>query len=558
MGEQYTRVANDIRASLNKPAVAVDATTMDVDSGALARTADRAQQHDSHVLVAADPADADLMSQLRPLGVTVVEIPESKPRDPVQELCTAAIEIGFPGIIIHPLPKVELQYEDSYDAFQRSDTDAITGRVADARTDVEVIAGIPVVNEPVRLESLVAHTQDYVDDVLVVADGSSEAPLAGVRKAGATIVERNADGTGAAIKTLFKHVAQHFTEFTALVVLDAEREREPAPIPELIEPVSSDDADVVLGRPSSAGDRADESAFGGLWQRLQETLSLGDARQRAADADQSVLTLSPAAVSHLEGGAYGESGDTVLSAILNRSIRADLNVRIADIVSETGEELDTHKQPSAASAASAQPTQTQRPTAEHQSVIVGANTQIHDAATVGHEYTVNAEPTVIGDEGTVRAGTIIYQDVVIGDEFATGHNALVREQTTIGHDVLVGTDAVVDGYTDIGSHVSIQTAVYIPSYTELGDEVFIGPGAVLTNDPYPIREDVDLTGPTLRDGCSIGANATIIPDVTVGENAFVAAGTVVTDDVPPDTLAVGVPAEHRPLPKPLRGGNEIA
>nr|WP_290812371.1 acyltransferase [Halovivax sp.] len=92
----------------------------------------------------------------------------------------------------------------------------------------------------------------------------------------------------------------------------------------------------------------------------------------------------------------------------------------------------------------------------------------------------------------------------------------------------------------------------------MGSNVFVGPGAVLTNDQYPIRRDVDLEGPTIEDGASIGANATILPGVTIGENAFVAAGSVVTDDVPPDTLAVGAPASTRTLPETLEGPNQLA
>ncbi len=117
--------------------------------------------------------------------------------------------------------------------------------------------------------------------------------------------------------------------------------------------------------------------------------------------------------------------------------------------------------------------------------------------------------------------------------------------------MLVGTKTVIDGQTTIGSHVSLQTNVYVPTQTTIGDNVFVGPGAVLTNDEYPVRSDAALEGPTIRDGASVGANATLLPGVAVGENAFVAAGAVVTSDVPPNTLAVGSPAETQPLPAPL-------
>jgi acetyltransferase-like isoleucine patch superfamily enzyme len=182
---------------------------------------------------------------------------------------------------------------------------------------------------------------------------------------------------------------------------------------------------------------------------------------------------------------------------------------------------------------------------------------VESTAIVGHVYEESCGPATFAGDGTVRGGTIIYGDVAIGDGFNTGHDVLIREQTTLGDDVLVGTKTVIDGYTDVGSHVSMQTGVYVPSHTTIGDQVFLGPHAVLTNDPYPIRRDVDLKGPTIEDSASIAANATLLPDVTIGQNSFVAAGTVVTDDVPPDTLAVGAPAEHRELPAELEGGNRL-
>jgi len=188
---------------------------------------------------------------------------------------------------------------------------------------------------------------------------------------------------------------------------------------------------------------------------------------------------------------------------------------------------------------------------------IGHSHSIDEGASVGYEHDPSASSAVIGDDAHVRAGTIIYTDVTIGDRLTTGHHALIREDTTIGDDVLVGTGVVIDGQTEIGSNVSIQSKVYIPAKTTIGNNVFIGPNAVLTNDPYPIRKEAPMVGPTLQDGVSLGANVTILPGVTIGEDAFVAAGAVVADDVPPRTLAVGMPAEHRPLPEHLQQPNVI-
>jgi len=186
---------------------------------------------------------------------------------------------------------------------------------------------------------------------------------------------------------------------------------------------------------------------------------------------------------------------------------------------------------------------------------IGTDCRIDEEAVVGLPYDDWTDPAVLGDRATVRSKTVIYADVSAGDGLNTGHGAVVREHSSLGDDVLIGTHAVVDGHSTLGSQVSLQTGAYVPPETSLGDRVFLGPHAVLTNDPYPLRTDPEIEGPTIENDASIGANATVLPGVTVGRGAFVAAGAVVTEDVPPERLAVGVPATHRPLPAPLMGVN---
>jgi acetyltransferase-like isoleucine patch superfamily enzyme len=185
---------------------------------------------------------------------------------------------------------------------------------------------------------------------------------------------------------------------------------------------------------------------------------------------------------------------------------------------------------------------------------IGADSSVDEDVRLGYG---DGGPTVIGDRATIRSGSVVYADVEIGDDLTTGHRATVRSGSRLGDEVLLGSDVVLDGSVELGSRVSLQTGAYLPAETTVGDDVFVGPHAVLTNDPYPVRTDVDLVGPAVADDASIGANATILPEVTVGTGAFVAAGAVVTDDVPPDTLAVGSPATHRDLPAQLQGGNRL-
>lgn len=150
--------------------------------------------------------------------------------------------------------------------------------------------------------------------------------------------------------------------------------------------------------------------------------------------------------------------------------------------------------------------------------------------------------TTLGDNCTLRAGTMLYSDVRVADEVAFGHNVLVRENVTIGPRTKIGTNVVIDGSTRIGAKVSIQTGVYICTYSVVEDGVFLGPCCVFTNDKYVVQKPFKLIGPTVKKGASIGANALLFPGVTVGEGAVVGSQAMVNSDVPARTIFVGLPA----------------
>jgi len=156
--------------------------------------------------------------------------------------------------------------------------------------------------------------------------------------------------------------------------------------------------------------------------------------------------------------------------------------------------------------------------------------------------------TVIGRDAVLRSGTIIYCDVAIGDDFSTGHNVLIRERTTIGNNVAIGSSSVIEGTCTLGSNIRIQSMVFIPTHTSIGDGVFIGPNAVLTNDRYPPTGKPELKGPLVEDNVMIGANTTILPGIKLGKGCAVAAGAIVTKNVPEGVLAIGTPARFRSMP----------
>lgn len=152
----------------------------------------------------------------------------------------------------------------------------------------------------------------------------------------------------------------------------------------------------------------------------------------------------------------------------------------------------------------------------------------------------------IGKNCTIRSGAIIYHNVSIGDNARTGHNILIRENTAIGNNSLIGTNVVIEGDCKIGNNVSLQSNVYIPKNCTIGDFAFLGPCVAITNDKYPIREKhshSELQGAVIRKGASIGANATILPGIEIGEGAIIGAGSVVTKNVPAWTIVAGNPAK---------------
>jgi acetyltransferase-like isoleucine patch superfamily enzyme len=155
-------------------------------------------------------------------------------------------------------------------------------------------------------------------------------------------------------------------------------------------------------------------------------------------------------------------------------------------------------------------------------------------------------PLEIGARVTVCAGAIVYAGTRIGDEAIVGDQAQVRERTSIGPETVIGRGSAIDNDVSIGARVKVQTNVYLTAFSVIEDDVFVGPGASTTNDDTMSRHPKGeaLRGAVLRRACRIGGSAVLVPGVEVGEEAFVAAGAVVTRDVPPRAFVVGVPARQ--------------
>jgi UDP-2-acetamido-3-amino-2,3-dideoxy-glucuronate N-acetyltransferase len=188
----------------------------------------------------------------------------------------------------------------------------------------------------------------------------------------------------------------------------------------------------------------------------------------------------------------------------------------------------------------------------HAGTIIGAGCAIEDHAVLGKRPRLAIGSSAHGDLGrlelservAVCAGAVVLAGAKLGEGAIVGDQSFVRERSSIGAGSVIGRGSAVDNDVSVGARVRVQTNVYLTAFTLVEDDVFIGPGATTTNDDTMARHAprVPLRGPILRRACRIGAGALLRPGVEIGEEAFVAAGALVTRDVPAGALVMGVPA----------------
>jgi UDP-2-acetamido-3-amino-2,3-dideoxy-glucuronate N-acetyltransferase len=189
----------------------------------------------------------------------------------------------------------------------------------------------------------------------------------------------------------------------------------------------------------------------------------------------------------------------------------------------------------------------------HDGVVIGDGCTILDGAVLGKgpklatSSTASRDelaPLVLGDGVVIGTQAIVFAGVRIGTGSIVADQAFVRERATIGTDTVVGRASGVENDVRVGDRVRIQSQTYVTAYSVIEDDVFFGPCAMTTNDNTMARhpKGTPLRGATLRRACRIGGGAVLLPGVEIGEEAFVAAGAVVTTDVPARKVVIGVPA----------------
>ncbi len=188
----------------------------------------------------------------------------------------------------------------------------------------------------------------------------------------------------------------------------------------------------------------------------------------------------------------------------------------------------------------------------HAGTVIGEGCNIEDHAVLGkrprlapHSRAAGAPAALeLGAGTSVGVGAVVFAGARTGPGVILGDQSFVRERSVIGEGSVIGRGSVVDNDVIVGARVRVQSNVYLTAFSLLEDDVFVGPCAMTTNDDTMGRHgpQMALRGATLRRACRVGGGVVLTPGVEIGEEAFLAAGALVTRDVPARAVVMGVPA----------------
>jgi acetyltransferase-like isoleucine patch superfamily enzyme len=188
----------------------------------------------------------------------------------------------------------------------------------------------------------------------------------------------------------------------------------------------------------------------------------------------------------------------------------------------------------------------------HEGTVIGDGCAVEDHVVLGKRPRLarhsgaggEVRALELGAGVSVGAGAVVFAGASVSPGAIIGDQSYLRERAWVGEGSVIGRGSVVDNDVVVGARARVQTNVYLTAFTLLEDDVFVGPGVITTNDDTMARHGREalVRGPTLRRACRVGGGAVLTPGVEIGEEAFVAAGAVVTHDVPARAVVMGVPA----------------
>jgi UDP-2-acetamido-3-amino-2,3-dideoxy-glucuronate N-acetyltransferase len=160
-------------------------------------------------------------------------------------------------------------------------------------------------------------------------------------------------------------------------------------------------------------------------------------------------------------------------------------------------------------------------------------------------------------ETYIHPSAHVSEQAQLGENTKVWINVQIREKASIGANCIISKDVYIDHAVQIGQRCKIQNSVSVYAGVTIKDDVFVGPNVSFTNDKIPrsFNQEWQITPTLVENGVSIGANATIVCGVTLGEYCMVASGSVVTKDVPPYSLVMGNPAKV--VSKIDKAGNRV-
>ena len=178
-------------------------------------------------------------------------------------------------------------------------------------------------------------------------------------------------------------------------------------------------------------------------------------------------------------------------------------------------------------------------------VQLGKNPTIEEQCIIGLPCVPSIKlETIIGADCLLRSGTYIYEGNKIGDNFNSGNRAIIRESNQIGNNVSIGTMTTLGHNIVIEDNVRIHSQCFICEFSIIKKNAWIGPGVFFTNSKFPNQKDSkdNLQAPVVEENAIIGANVTILPNVTIGRKSIIGAGSIVTKNVPENKIFAGNPA----------------